>query len=285
LTNFARLFPGAQTLYLGENYRSTPELVDFFKEILPVDNGLASRMTTKNDSGTEPTFVKYADDVQECEQVLASISDPENTAVISRTNRQLFIFQRTCTMRSIKYKILGKKDFWEQNEIKKLLHLAKGTTDSRPAATVLSDLIRNNNLIEIYRHSGKPMETSPAENLNSIVKMAAGKGNIVDFLTYLNKLTRARKGKKGLTLSTVHQAKGREWDNVYVIGAKQGTMPHDDGELPEEKRIFFVACSRAAKQLQISYHGQMSQFYSHRANEIKTYVPEVNDEIPISSGQ
>jgi len=180
-------------------------------------------------------------------------------------------------MRSIKYKILGKKDFWEQNEIKKLLHLAKGTVDSRPASTVLSDLIRSNNLIEIYRHSGKPMETSPAENLNSIVKMAAGKGNIVDFLTYLNKLTRARKGKKGLTLSTVHQAKGREWDNVYVIGAKQGTMPHDDGELPEEKRIFFVACSRAAKQLQISYHGQMSQFYQHRANEIKTYQPEAQD--------
>ena len=277
LTNFARLFPGANTLYLGENYRSTPELVEFFKEILPVDNGLASRMTTKNLPGTEPTFMKYADDVQECERVLASITDPENTAIISRTNRQLFIFQRTCTMRSIKYKILGKKDFFDQNEVKKLLHIAKGSLDARPADIVLSELIRNHNLIEMYKHSGKPMESNPVENLNSIVKMAAGKGNIVDFLEYLRKLSRARKSSKGLTLSTVHQAKGREWDNVFIIGAQQGKMPHDEGELPEERRIFFVAASRAAKRLEISYYGQMSQFIQHRSGEIKRYVPELEN--------
>jgi superfamily I DNA/RNA helicase len=47
---------------------------------------------------------------------------------------------------------------------------------------------------------------------------------------------------------------------VYVSGAKQGMMPHKDGDPMEEARIFFVACSRAADSLNISWHGAPSQF-------------------------
>lgn len=271
LTHFSRLFPNPRTLYLGQNFRSTGSIVEFLKEILPVDNGLASHMMTTNEYGERPTFVKYGDENQQAERILASVKDPAKTAIIARTNRQLFLYQRLCTMRSIKYQILGKKDFWEQNEVKKLLDYAKGTADPRPASTVLQSLIEQHNLLNIYRHAGRPMESNPVENLNSVVRMAANKGNIIEFLAYLRKLTRVRKSAKGLTLSTVHQAKGREWDEVFVIGAQQGVMPHNDGELQEERRIFFVACSRAAKELHVSYFGQMSQFYQHRAEEIEVY--------------
>jgi superfamily I DNA/RNA helicase len=41
----------------------------------------------------------------------------------------------------------------------------------------------------------------------------------------------------------------------------QKKMPHQDGELPEEKRIFYVAASRPAKELHFSYTGQRSQFW------------------------
>jgi DNA helicase-2/ATP-dependent DNA helicase PcrA len=71
-----------------------------------------------------------------------------------------------------------------------------------------------------------------------------------------------------LTLSTVHQAKGREWDHVYLVGASQGLLPHKDGEINEEHRIFFVACSRAAKNLHISFFGLPSQFLRPYYGEI-----------------
>jgi DNA helicase-2/ATP-dependent DNA helicase PcrA len=271
LTHFARLFPNPRTLYLGQNYRSTGAIVEFLKEILPVDNGLASHMLTEREYGNRPLFVKYADETQEAEQVLALITEPAKTAIIARTNRQLFLYQRLCTMRSIKYQILGKKDFFEMNEIKKLLDFAKGSADPRPANVVLTSLIDQHNLLNIYRHSGSPMESNPIENLNSLVKMAANKGSIIEFLAYLRRLTRARKSNRGLILSTAHQMKGLQADNVFVVGAQQGKMPHDSGELQEEKRIFFVAASRAANNLQISYHGQMSQFYQHRAEEVEVY--------------
>ncbi len=277
LSNFARKFPGAQTLYLGQNYRSSGKLVEFFRQILPVDNGIASRMRTENEEGIDPVIIEYEDDYQEAYAVLAKITDPINTAVIARTNRQLFIFQKICTMRNIKYKILGKKDFWEQNEVKKLLGLAKDSNDQRPANIVLADLIQRHNLIQIYSRTKNPMESDPVENLNDIVKMSAGKGTIAEFMHKLRKMTHARRSVKGLTLSTVHQAKGREYHNVFLIGASQGKMPHKDGELNEEKRIFFVACSRAAKQLNISFYGNPSMFLGDYLDRIEVYEPgEVN---------
>lgn len=271
LTNFSRMFPGAQTMFLGQNYRSTKKLVEFFKKILPVDNGLASHMFTENEEGTDPEFLEYLDDDQEREGILSRIPEDqlEQSVIIARTNRQLFEYQKDCTRRGIKYRNLGKKDFWEQNEVKKLLALAKNSEDFRPAHIVLSDLIKKENLVYLYRNSGRPMESNPVENLNSVVKLAEGKGNIFEFMAYLRKKTRGRKSAKGLTLSTVHQAKGMEWDHVYVVGARQGMMPHKDGEIKEEHRIFFVACTRAGKTLTISFSGSNSQFINDFVDQIQ----------------
>ena len=122
------------------------------------------------------------------------------------------------------------------------------------------------------------MNSDPIENLNNVVKLAAQKGsNVAEFLNYIRKLTYGRKSRKDkdLMLATVHQAKGREWKNVFLIGAEQGMMPHKNGELPEEKRIFFVACSRAAENLQISWSGNQSMFLEGKP--YKTYEPELRD--------
>jgi DNA helicase-2/ATP-dependent DNA helicase PcrA len=60
-----------------------------------------------------------------------------------------------------------------------------------------------------------------------------------------------------LALSTVHSAKGGEWDVVHIIGAADGMMPadialRDRGGLEEERRLFYVAVTRARNTLQIS---------------------------------
>ena len=267
LTNFAKLFPNAQTLYLGQNYRSTKELVEFFKKILPVDNGIASHMITDNEMGIPPVIKKYSDPEEEAYWVLAQINDPVNTAILARTNRQLFTYQRICTMKNIKYQILGKKDFWEQNEVKRLLEHAKDDTSNRPANEVLEGMIFRHRMLDIYKHA-ITKDSNPIENLNDVVKMAAGKGNIHEFISYLRRRTHGRRSAKGLTLSTVHQSKGREWDNVFIVGAEQGKMPHADGELAEEKRIFYVAATRAAKFLHISFSGGRSMFLNDFENQV-----------------
>lgn len=280
LTNFAKTFPGARTLYLGQNYRSTERLVRFFKAIIPVDNGLASHMKTEREAGVDPVFMKYPDGDTEARRVLdAASKDPENSVIIARTNRQLFGIQRIATAKEIKYKNLGKRDFWEQNEVKALLNLAKGGSQSEDASKSLLSVIHGNNLFNRYRNTGDPMNSDPIENLNNVVKIAANKKmSLGEFLGYINKLTHARKSRKekDLMLATVHQAKGREWKNVFVIGADQGMMPHKDGELSEEKRIFFVACTRASDNLQISWSQSRSMFLDQYADQVREYRKELD---------
>jgi superfamily I DNA/RNA helicase len=97
----------------------------------------------------------------------------------------------------------------------------------------------------------------------------------------MRKITHMRRSQNSpiLTLTTVHQAKGREWKHVFVVGCDQGTMPHANGELMEESRIFFVACSRAADELTISFSKNRSQFLNAVEMDIETFGEEDDDNV------
>jgi superfamily I DNA/RNA helicase len=273
----------AKVLYSGANYRSTGQLVDFFKRILPVDNGLASHMVSMREYGEKPVITRYGNDEIEASQVLSQIKDLNNSAVIARTNRQLRVFQRVAMARGMKTMILGQKDLWQTNEVRHLLDIAKAHKEStQPAHEILTHLMDAHRLNHIYRNTGGPNEKPPVENLADIVKLSVGRGTVKQFLDWLRKLTFACEAAKSpsyerrdanptLALTTVHQAKGREWKNVFVVGVKQGLMPHSDGEILEEKRIFFVACSRAADRLSISYYDNRSEFLEQFRDEIRTH--------------
>jgi DNA helicase II / ATP-dependent DNA helicase PcrA len=61
-----------------------------------------------------------------------------------------------------------------------------------------------------------------------------------------------------LVLSTIHQAKGLEWDDVFIINLAEGAFPHQrsygsDAEMSEERRLFYVAATRARKKLFFTY--------------------------------
>jgi len=64
--------------------------------------------------------------------------------------------------------------------------------------------------------------------------------------------------KEYLILSTIHQAKGLEWKNVFLVGLTEGQFPHykswtDRKELEEERRLFYVAATRAKDHLYLTY--------------------------------
>lgn len=60
-----------------------------------------------------------------------------------------------------------------------------------------------------------------------------------------------------VVISTIHAAKGKEYDNVYVVGCEEDVIPHARStnsaeEIAEERRLLFVACSRAKQQLYLT---------------------------------
>jgi DNA helicase-2/ATP-dependent DNA helicase PcrA len=70
--------------------------------------------------------------------------------------------------------------------------------------------------------------------------------------------------REAVTLATVHGTKGLEWSQVYLIGVNRGLFPishaQDSFSVDEEKRLFYVAVTRAKDRLVVSYFGEASEF-------------------------
>lgn len=285
LTSFSRMFPNAKTLYLGTNYRSTKAIVDFVKKIIPVDNGLASHMHPGPESleGYPPTFTRYRDEIEEMEKVLASVTDPEHTAIIARTNRQLWAFENLCLRQNVKYRLPGKTGFWDLDEVKRVVTMVRERKygHAPTAAAAVKRAIDGSGILQNYRVQVKFGDKDPAENINAVYQAAVRLGNVTtdEFLRYVQRAQYGHRNRTGLILSTVHQMKGKEADHVFLIGVCQGILPHDKGELTEERRIFFVAASRACKRLNISYFGLPSMFILPFLDESKPFH-EQQREIP-----
>ena len=111
----------------------------------------------------------------------------------------------------------------------------------------------------------------PRERMEDLMQLAIFSGNykkLEDFLAEAS-LSEGFKGDKGgkaaagdagerLVLSTIHQAKGLEWEAVFCLGCAEGQFPHyrvaeKPKEMEEERRLFYVAVTRAKKHLHLLY--------------------------------
>jgi len=99
------------------------------------------------------------------------------------------------------------------------------------------------------------------QNLNQLQLSAARFSNIQSFLEYTDTFQdEMSNDKEGVALMTIHKAKGLEFPVVFVIGLVEGITPTKKGDMEEERRIVFVAISRAMKILYVSYsHTYMGQ--------------------------
>jgi hypothetical protein len=101
--------------------------------------------------------------------------------------------------------------------------------------------------------------------LDQLGELAAGYTRLEDFVADISSLANqddaARNGAR-VVLTSIHQAKGLEWDYVFVIGLVDGAFPSVKamtvpGGEEEERRLFYVATTRAREQLYLSFAKQM----------------------------
>jgi DNA helicase-2/ATP-dependent DNA helicase PcrA len=112
-----------------------------------------------------------------------------------------------------------------------------------------------------------------ADNLDALFDLAQGYG-LEDFLTTLNQAQRSPKG--GVVVGTVHRAKGLEYDQVFLPGWAQGLFPHERAPLEEERRLAYVAITRARERVWISStsHHKTGAFLSP-----SQFIQELSDEL------
>lgn len=89
-----------------------------------------------------------------------------------------------------------------------------------------------------------------------------------------------KSNKDGVMLTTMHKSKGMEWKDVYIINVNDDVIPHkkavSDDELEEERRLLYVAMTRAKDNLFISYNGIESRFLEETMKKLKDkYDPTI----------
>jgi superfamily I DNA/RNA helicase len=283
IVHIVKWFPGAKTIILPENYRSSQEIVAFSRKNAPLKNELTENIRTANPSGPQIEYRMYSGAAEEAESILSAASeDPGNSAILARTNNQLGIYETLCLGHNIKFHLLGRSGLWNKSEIKTLVNLAGFCMGHKQPEKYseqlvapyrqrirtlqpeqgLRELMRVSNLESLYSNDDYSEDENFAiTNLRTVADIAKRFHTLGEFLNHARKAAHAsRKSKNAVTLSTVHQAKGLEWQNVFVIGVQQGKLPHEKGDPAEEARIFYVAITRPQNRLRISFSGSPSPF-------------------------
>ena len=150
-----------------------------------------------------------------------------------------------------------------------------------PAKEVVGNLLRDLKAIDHYKEeSGICPDKDPVASLRELLRVSEKKDSLPDFLSYVRKVMGANRSRKGVVLSTIHSAKGKEWPNVFLISVNQGVLPHSKAVTPEdiqsERCAFYVGVSRASKTLGISYWGNKSSFLTNSEKPDTLKVGEEN---------
>jgi superfamily I DNA/RNA helicase len=116
---------------------------------------------------------------------------------------------------------------------------------------ILTRLLRETGYEEWLRgdEGSDTAENSRLSNIRELVRTSGRFKDVTEFLEHVDEVAAMRKRKRrkqnAVRLMTVHRSKGREWPTVFVAGAAEDILPHARGEEREERRLFYVAVTRA----------------------------------------
>lgn len=133
----------------------------------------------------------------------------------------------------------------------------RSAASSLPPAAMLTKLRRILRLDEYFKRNLEDEEDNrSSENMNSIIEFSESFDTVKEILDVVENVERHRaanaRKQEAVVISTVHKSKGAEWQVVYLIQAAGGWFPIDMADIHEERRCFYVACTRAMDELWIS---------------------------------
>ena len=275
LTDFGRRFARTTSIELVRNYRSTPQVIGAANQLLAGTPSAGVQLRAQREAGPEVQFSEHSDEVAEAEQAAADILTlarsgvpPREIAVLFRINAQSEAFEEALAARGVPYVVRGAARFFDRAEVRQAVTLLRGNARSEGGSgAALADDVR-----AVLAGMGWSPE-APAgrgqvrdrwESLQAIVSQAddfaaTGEATLADFVADLDRRAQEQHAPvaEGVTLATLHAAKGLEWDAVFLVGMHEGTMPIVYAEGPvaveEERRLLYVGMTRARKHLTVSW--------------------------------
>ena len=161
--------------------------------------------------------------------------------------------------------------------------LAEAAGKPEPASAVMETLLHGSCGMEEYCRTQPGDGENRWSNLNRLWEMAKQhQGELTEFCDHMRLFQRedpsAEEGEEDrITLSTLHQTKGLEWPNVLIISMEQGSLPHfmskTATEKEEERRLFYVGCTRAKDRLFISHSRRRGNRTQQRSQFLQEMSP------------
>jgi DNA helicase II / ATP-dependent DNA helicase PcrA len=294
LTGFGRRFPKAKVIRLVRDYRSTPQVVRCANAIMaaparePARNGFQPvTLQAQQAAGPEVEFVESQDESAEAaaigdwllQQAKAGI-DFRNMAVLFRINAQSPAIEQALADRNIPYLVRGGERFYERPEVRQALLTLRTNARTITGAEQGSAVEQMKAILLTLGWSPQPPEgggalrerweslaalLSVAEDLEAEDNATASPRNDQPPLTLqavsaeLDRRAEAQHvpAAQGVTVSTLHSAKGLEWDAVALLGVHEGSLPFilasSPEQISEERRLLYVGVTRARRLLRISW--------------------------------
>ncbi|OIN32022.1 ATP-dependent DNA helicase [Mycobacterium ulcerans] len=281
LLDFSRRFPDATLVRLERDYRSTPQVVSLANRVIAAARGRVAgsrlQLTGQREPGPAPSFDEYPDEVAEATAVAASIArliqsgtPASEIAILYRVNAQSEVYEEALTEAGIAYQVRGGEGFFNRQEVKQAM-VALQRAAERDIEAALPDVVRTV-LEPLGLTAEEPAGTRARERWEALSALA----QLVDdevaqrphlqlagLLAELRARADARHPPEvqGVTLASLHAAKGLEWHAVFLVGLADGTLPishalahgPESEQVEEERRLLYVGVTRARVHLALTW--------------------------------
>lgn len=280
LLNFSRTYPQATVVKLQRDYRSTPQVTDLANEVISKASGRAAgtrlELQGMREPGPEPTFKAYESEEIEAKEVAGQVLTLLNQgvkaseiAILYRINAQSEQFEQALADAGVVYQVRGGEGFFRRPEILEAIRVLIAATrrDDLPNDPVA---VARAAFVELGLSATEPQGAQARERWQSLTALVDLIAQIVedhegiDLPGVLGELHRRSENKhnptmEGVTLATIHAAKGLEWDAVFLVGLTEKLLPINhaikagDEHVEEERRLFYVGITRAREHLALSW--------------------------------
>jgi len=272
LTSFGQRFRGGYVVRLDRNYRSTPQIVGAAEALLADAGPSRPRRHAVRGAGSTPTVTAYESEDAEAASIAARLREVQATgiawsemAVLYRTNAQSAAFEEALSRAAIPLRVRGDGRFLERPEVRAALDTLRrsvAAAPGRPFSDALTDL-------ESDAEAGGTSDEQRT-HVHAVARLGreyadteGGTGSIDGFLDFLTASLKGETPETGgdvVELLTFHRAKGLEFHTVFVTGLERGLVPISHADTPperaEERRLLYVALTRAEHTLHLSYAKQ-----------------------------
>jgi DNA helicase-2/ATP-dependent DNA helicase PcrA len=287
LLDFRREHPDATVVRLVRDYRSTPQVVTLANALTKTRAGASNdsafssvELVAQRPNGPAPVYTAYDDDIAEANGVASRIEaltaqgvPAREIAVLYRTNSQSEALEEALAQRGIGYLVRGGQRFFDRDEVKRAIILLRGAAVGAASSTGpdagLGEAVRSVLLDAGWAEQPPAARGAVRERWDSLQALAeladdvdadaGGGATLREFVEHLAERAQAQHAPSvdGVTLTTMHAAKGLEWDAVFIVGCSEGLLPislADSADaVEEEKRLLYVAITRAREHLALSY--------------------------------